>query len=103
MAKNVDNFDVNSTSEKSSIGYILNVDLKYLDELHSVAQWLSISSRKTYNSLWHVTRKMKKIVDEYKIKVCDVKKLIPNLGEKLCAYGKKIMCFITEIFSCICL
>ena len=38
MTKNVDNFDVNSISEKSSIGYILDVDLKYLDELHSVAQ-----------------------------------------------------------------
>ena len=24
----------------------------------------------------------KKIVDKYRIKVCDVKKLIPNLGEK---------------------
>ena len=32
--KNVDNFDVNSVSEKSPIGYILNVDLKYSDELH---------------------------------------------------------------------
>ena len=38
MTKNVDNFDVNSIGEKSSIGYILDVDLKYLDELHSVAQ-----------------------------------------------------------------
>ena len=27
--KNVDNFDVNSISEKSPIGYILEVDLKY--------------------------------------------------------------------------
>ena len=30
--KNVDNFDVNSVSEKSPIGYILNVDLKYSDD-----------------------------------------------------------------------
>ena len=27
--RNVDNFDVDSVSENSSIGYILNVDLKY--------------------------------------------------------------------------
>ena len=38
-----------------------------------------------------------KIADKYEIKVGDVKKLTPNLGNKL------IMCFITEIFSCLCL
>ena len=32
--KNVDNFDLNSISEKSPIGYILEVDLKYSNELH---------------------------------------------------------------------
>ena len=34
--KNVDNFDVNSISEDSPIGYILEVDLKYSDELHKL-------------------------------------------------------------------
>ena len=34
--KNIDNFDVNSVSENSPIGYILNVDLKYADELHAL-------------------------------------------------------------------
>ena len=32
--KNVDNFDVNSISKESPIGYILEVDLKHRDELH---------------------------------------------------------------------
>ena len=32
--KNVDGFDVNSISKKSTIGYILEVDLKYPDKLH---------------------------------------------------------------------
>ena len=32
--KNVDNFDINSISEKSPIGYILKVDLEYPDKLH---------------------------------------------------------------------
>ena len=32
--KNVDEFDVNSISKNSPIGYILEVDLEYRDELH---------------------------------------------------------------------
>ena len=32
--KNVDEFDVNSISEKSLIGYFLEVDLEFPDELH---------------------------------------------------------------------
>ena len=34
--KNVDAFDVNSISEKSPIGYFLEVDLEYLNELHAL-------------------------------------------------------------------
>ena len=32
--KNVDGFDVNSVSKKNPVGYILEVDLEYPDELH---------------------------------------------------------------------
>ena len=34
--KNVDGFDVNSISEKSPMGYFLEVDLEYLDDLHEL-------------------------------------------------------------------
>ena len=34
--KNVDNFDVNSINENSSIGCILEVDLEYPAELHKL-------------------------------------------------------------------
>ena len=34
--KNIDEFDVLSISEKSLIGYFLEVDLKYPDELHEL-------------------------------------------------------------------
>ena len=36
MVKNVDDFDVNSISGKSPIGYILKADLKYPNELHKL-------------------------------------------------------------------
>ena len=34
--KNVDSFDVLSVNEKSDVGYTLEVDLKYLDELNDL-------------------------------------------------------------------
>ena len=34
--ENVDEFDVNSINEKSEIGYFLEVDLEYPDELHEL-------------------------------------------------------------------
>ena len=34
--KNVDGFDVNSISKKVEIGYFLEVDLEYLNELHEL-------------------------------------------------------------------
>ena len=34
--QNVDNFDVNPSSENSWTGYILKVDLEYLEELHKL-------------------------------------------------------------------
>ena len=34
--KNVDGFDVNLISEKSEIGYFLEADLEYRDELHEL-------------------------------------------------------------------
>ena len=36
MFKNVDGFDVNLISKKSPIGYILDDDTEYPDELHSL-------------------------------------------------------------------
>ena len=36
VTKNVDKFDVMSINEKSEIGYFLEVDLEYPDELHEL-------------------------------------------------------------------
>ena len=44
--KNIENFDINSISENSSIGYILEVDLKYPDELHYLHNYYSLAPKK---------------------------------------------------------
>ena len=73
--KNVDNFDVNSVSEKSPIGYILNVDLKYSDELHVLHNDYPLAPEKLAISFDMLSDYCKKVADEYGIKVGDVKKI----------------------------
>ena len=80
--KNVDNFDVNSISGKSPIGDILEVDLEYPDELHVLHNYYPLAPEKLAIPYDMLSDYCKKIADEYEIKVGDVKKLIPNLGNK---------------------
>ena len=72
--KNVDKFDVMSINEKSPIQYFLEVDLKYPDE--------SLAPEKLVVFSDMLSKYCKKIADKYEIKVGDVKKFIPNLGNK---------------------
>ena len=95
--KNVIKFDINSISEKSSIGYFLEVQLEYPDELHELHNDYALAQEKLAVSNDMLSKYCKEITGRYKIKVGNVKKLIPNLGKKL------NKCFITEIFSYICL
>ena len=80
--KNVDNFDVNSVSEKSPIVYILNVDLKYSDELHVLHNDYPLAPEKLAIPYDMLSDYCKKLADKYEIKISDVKKLIPNLGNR---------------------
>ena len=80
--KNVDRFDINSISEKSSVGYILEVDLEYPDELHALHNNYPLGSEKLAVTYAILSDYCIKIADEYEIKVGDVKKLIPNLINK---------------------
>ena len=80
--KNVDNFDVNSIGEESSIGYILEVDLKYPDKLHVLHNDYPLAPEKIGIPYDMLSDSYKRIADEYEIKVSEVEKLVPNLGEK---------------------
>ena len=80
--KNVDGFDVNSISEKSPIGYFLEVDLEYSDKLHELHNDYPLAPEKLAVSSDMLSKYCKKIADKYEIKVGDVKKIIPNLRNK---------------------
>ena len=81
-SKNVDNFDMNSISEKSSIGYILKFDLECPDELHVLHNDYPLASEKLSIPCDMLSNYCKKIADEYRKKLGDVMKVIPNLGDK---------------------
>ena len=79
--KNVDNFDVYSISKNSSIGYILEVDLAYPDELQKLHNDYPLAPEKG-GIPYDMFDYCKKIANEYGIKIGDVRKLISNLSDK---------------------
>ena len=80
--KNVDKFDVNSISEKNPVGYFLEVDLEYPVELHELHSDYPLAPEKLAVSSSMLSKHCKEVADKYEIKVGDVKKLIPNIGNK---------------------
>ena len=64
------------------LGYFLEVDLDYPDELHELHNDYPLAPEKLAVSNDMLSAYCKKIADKYDIKVGDVKKLIPNLGNK---------------------
>ena len=67
--KNVDNFDVNSVSEDSPKGYILEVELEYPDELHVLYNDYPLAPEKLAILYDMLSEFFKKVADEYGIKV----------------------------------
>ena len=63
-------------------GYLLEVDLKYPDELHELPNNYPLAPEKLTVSGDMLSKYCTKIADKFQIKVGDVKKLIPNLGNK---------------------
>ena len=80
--KNVDELDVMSINEKSPIGYLLEVDLEYPDELHELHNDYPLAPEKLAVSSDMLSKYCKRTADKYEIKVDDIKKFIPNLGNK---------------------
>ena len=72
--KNVDGFYVNSISEKSEIGYFLEADLKYPNELHELHNDYQLALEKLAVSSDMLSKYCNEIADKYEIKVGDVKK-----------------------------
>ena len=74
--------NIMSVSEKSPIELFLEVDLKYSNELHELGNDYPLVPEKLAISSDMLSKYCKKIADKYEIKVVDIKKLIPNLGNK---------------------
>ena len=82
LLKNLDGFDENLISEKRPIEYILKVDIEYPDDLHVLHNAYPLALEKLSISYDMLSDYCKKIAEEYEIKVGDVEKLIPSLGNK---------------------
>ena len=83
--KNVDELDVMSINKKSDVGYFLEIDFEYPNELHELHESHNdypLTPEKLAVSNNMLSTYYKKIADEYDIKVDNVKKLIPNLRNK---------------------
>ena len=80
--KNVDELDVMSIDKKGDVGHILEVDLKYSNELHELHNDYPLAPEKLTVTNDILSNYCKSIADKYEIKVGDLKKLIPNLSNK---------------------
>ena len=67
--KNIDKFDIMSISDKSPIGYILEVDLKYPDKLHELHNDFPLAPEKFAVSNNMLSNYCKKIADNMKWKL----------------------------------
>ena len=74
--------DVNSISENSLDGYILEVDLEYPDQMHDLYNDYPLAPEKLEISNDMLSKYCSDIAKKYGIIVGGVNKLVPNLRKK---------------------
>ena len=70
---------MDSISENSSIGYFVEVDLEYPNELHDLHNGYPLAPEKLEISSAMLSKYCSDIADKYRIKVSRVSTLVPNL------------------------
>ena len=80
--KQIDKSDVNSFGENSPDGYILEVGLEYLDELHELDNDYPLAPEKLKISHDILSKYCSNIANNYNIKIGNFNKLVPHLGDK---------------------
>ena len=81
--KEIHKFCLNSVSENSAIGYILEIDLEYSFELHDIHNDYPLAPEKIEISSDMLSKYCSDIANKYGIKVGGVKKLAPSLRDKV--------------------
>ena len=80
--KEINRFCLNSISENSSLGYLLEVDIEYPGELDDLHNDYPLPPEKLETSQDMLTKYCSNIVKKYGIKIGGVNKLVPNLRNK---------------------
>ena len=81
--KEISEFCLDSISENSEIGYILEVDLEYCKELHDSHSDYPLTLEKLEVRSDMLSKYCIDIANKYGIKVGGVNKLVPNLRNKM--------------------
>ena len=80
--KEIDELDLNLVKENRSVGYILEVDLEYLSNLHDLHNDYPLAPEKLEISQDMLSKYCTDIADKYGIKIGGVNKLVPIFNNK---------------------